>query len=633
MRTSDYNKNGSTVSEVYNLLEDQTDTSNVRRQGNNFILNKPAQNSELKEIKFRKFTPIMKKSLSTLSSQNAEISVRPRFLKSTKVPGTHTYITNFTRDTSGGSDLNIHYGTVTIGNNPSQLAVRITNTKQSAELPLNKGGFDDYIYDLTFTLPTSDVIRRRVGFLSESISLFNQNDHKFEGTSYTVSNTTATRWVSNAYQVLETQSYGTYMILFTWKYYDENRRSNELEGFAQVDIAVYYWQSYEEYMNAYERNNAWQNFERDHPANEGLISIERLDVWGRDQCDNYMRTNTLWATKAYTYKSQMLATDESRCAAFTYANGTKLDIKPSTLKTKLIGSAEEICANINEKLAGYFSNFKPSSTIHIVDPDYQTWTLAQYVDDPLDYGPKSGYTYDASGMKLADYYRWANMILTAREHAELFNPDLVGQFAQVVPQCYFTRLYSKVEKAKTASDTYEHTLANTVFGVHNMVFSCRQFKQEVDPLTNSHCSSECMWLYFEVEVHCDTDIFNISTDRMWHNTYERIRDKQWSDKMACFFDYNQCISTNEDTVRNLIYANYLAHGLDLILRSPIMNNVTNIIFVNETESQVIMKHTQQHSTANCVIVNLSDIEGNTIELNYLKQIYRAILLEIDFIFG
>lgn len=632
MRTSDYNLKGSTVSEVYDLLQTEGDTSLTKYANGSFILSKPSQNSELREIKFRKFTPIMNKSLATLSKQNAEMTITPRFLKSTKTPGTFSYTTHFTRDTNSGADLNLHYGNVTINKGPTNLVARISTTKHSLSLPLNKGGFDDYVYDFTFTLPVENNLKicRRVYLSSESIALFDQNIHAFEGSNTTIINKRMDEWVTGSRNYVEHESYGTFMILFV---YHDNAEDVRPAGFGYVDIAVYFWPSMSEYRDAYENNQAFMQFEQEHPANPNLISIERLDVWGRDQCDNYMRTNTLWATKVYNYKAQMLNIDESRCTAFTYANGTNMAIKPATLKTVLIGNADEICSNINEKLAGYFSNFKPSSTFHVVDSDYNTWVLAQYVDDPINYGVQTGYTYDASGMKISDYYNWANMILTTRQQKELFNPELKGQFAQVVPQCYFTRIYSKIEKSKTPSDTYEHTLLNTVFGVHNMNFCLRQFKNEIDSLTKSNASAECLWMYFDVEIHCDTDIFNISRDRMWHNTYERIRDAQWSDLAACFYGYNQCISTNEDTLTNLIYANYLAHGLDIILKSPLMNNISNTIFVNETESQVIMKHTQQFSTANCINVYITDIEGNNIEIDYLKRIYRSIMLEIDYIFG
>ena len=630
MRTSDYNINGSTVSEVYDLLQPSSDTSLAKHVNGSFILTKPSQNSELKEIKFRRFTPIMKKDLSTLSEQTAEISVTPRFMKSTKAPGKTTWKKETSRDNTGGCALNAKYGEITFPDGKYELALRISGTKLTDDIPLLKGGFDDYIYDFEIQYHPEASVKVRLGFRDDSISIISHRN--FPNTNINMTCAKANRVMGkDAWRyVTPAESYGRFAFLITFKQ-DETLP----QGFVVADFGIYYYDMAHkddeslyilEYMNP-------DDLIKNNPANPFLITPTKVFIWGRDECDNYYVCNTLSAKKTFEYKSCMLALDESRCSAFTYANETLLLIKPSVLKTKLIGTPNEICANINEKLAGYFSNFKPSSSIHITDADFNTWVLTQYVDDPIQYATSSGYNYDATGMKINDYYKWANMILTERESSELHNPDLVGQYAQVVPQCYFTRIYSQIEKAKMPSDTFEHTLANTIFGVHNMTFCCRRFTSTINELTNSNASAECLWLYFDVDIHCDTDIFNISKDRMWHNTYERIKDNAWSNKMSCFINYNQCISTNEDTIRNLIYANYLAHGLDIVLKCPLMNNISNIVFVNETESQVIMKHTQQFSTSNCINVYVTDIDGKTIDIEYLKRIYRSIMLEIDYVYG
>lgn len=602
MRTSDYNLNGSTVSEVYDLLQLSSDTSLTKHANGSFMLSKPSQNSELREIKFRRFTPIMKKNLSTLSQRTADITITPRFLRSNKLVKGREVQTHFRHDKH---DLSPHFE---ITKNPQQPMLYYTLVHYSSEFPNNRGGIEDQAIELHFSLRlgpdrlqnvhiilTFDDIQRtciisQLGSLSENQVLYLEP------------------WASSRHAEYS-ESYGTLHFDFYIKGgYTEGSLINQNRAYLKIMFTPT-----GQTLN-YNFNDS--DADPDCSNHEQYIAPSEVNILTAPpgQTDVSLHSS-FWYTSFETYGNNMLYIDESRTEAFTYANEVNLPIKPATVKTNLIGSVNEICANINEKLAGYFSNFKPSSTIHVVDADYNTYVLSMFEEDPLTQTqPHWTDTIEVPiGLSIEKYYQYYNGIT-----------DPVSTSANVTPKCYFTRVYNT--NSAPSGSTYEQTLSSTVFGVHQVLFNFRKY-------SGSTSSTDCIWMYFDIDIHCDVDIFNISRDRMYHNTLEYIASSSWASSPTCWRSFNQCISTNNDTITNLIYANYLAHGLDIILKSPLMNNISNIIFVNETESQVIMKHTQQFSTANCINVYITDIEGQPIDITYLRHIYRAILLEIDYVFG
>lgn len=592
MRTSDYNLKGSTVSEVYDLLQTEGETSLTKYANGTFTLSKPSQNSELREIKFRKFTPIMNKSLATLTQRTAEMTITPRFLHSSKIEMDTTVSTSFTH---AKHDLSPKF---TLTKSQTKPMLYYTLVHNSSEFPGNRGGIDDQVIKMYFEIPYSDtyVIHRTYALCFSDIqkTCFDRSDYS-GGTNIHEMEQWASSW-----HYEDPSSEGTFIFdFYTNGGYTEGPLTNQRRSF----MRTFFVRNGDSLT--YNINTTGQDPDcSDHPQ---YVAPHDVYIYTAPpgQTD-FSEHSHLWFTSFTRYGNNMLSIDESRTNAFTYANEVKLPIKPATLKTNLIGNASEICANINEKLAGYFSNFKPSSTIHVVDADYNTYVLSMFEDDPLTQTqPHWTDPVDvAVGISIEKYYRYYCM-----------TTDPGSNGVNVTPKCYFTRVYN------TSDDPN-----SVIFGVHQVLFNFRKY-------TRDGASIDCIWMYFDIDIHCDVDIFNISRDRMYHNTLEFIRTNSWASSGTCWRSYNQCISTNNDTITNLIYANYLAHGLDIILKSPLMNNISNTIFVNETESQVIMKHTQQFSTANCINVYITDIEGKNIEIDYLKRIYRSIMLEIDYIFG
>ena len=593
MQTNNYNINGSTVSEVYDLLDD-SDNSLVKINNNSFMLNKPAQNSELREIKFRKFTPIMKKSLSTLTQRQAQLKISPRFLKSRRIEKDRKV--NIDIKNIPPLDMSLIPSWMAI-DHPLQPCIGFQRVNHSvfknSVFHIKATVFDKHGFKYNksiiayFNENQVDMIRRSIGDIDYKMIRYEQ-------------------WASS-YMFFDNESYGTFVIRMI--HYSQPIQGNLL------NVQLYFYNN-DESVPSYDDSRSEPYY--DDP---GFIIIDEFDTWIVDSKDNtkYRKSCHQWTEKVINYNNEMLFVDESKIMPYTYANNTNLPIKSATLQTNLIGSVSEIISNINEKLAGYFSNFKPSSTIHLKDLDTkESYLLSYYLNDPLNESPDMTPDDVKKGLQLQTYYKYYNFI-----------PVTSVNNSAVTPQCYFTRIYSQMSKIDNLSKdsiTYETELMNTIYGVHNMLFQCRNFN-------DSSLYYDCLWMYFDVELHCDVEIFNISVDRMWHNTYEGLSKHTWAAKGTCFESYNQCISTNADTIKNLIYANYLANGLDLVLKTPLMNNISNIVFVNETESQVIMKHTQQFSTANCINVYITDLTGKNVNKEYLKQIYKSVLLEIDFVYN
>ena len=569
------NIDNSVISEVYDLLNGSN--QHILKTNQNYQLLKPSQNSELKEIRFRSFDPIMKKSLSTLTQRSAEISIEPRIFKTTRGQS-HTIINkNYEKFVlSPPIKLSDHstYHTQIL----NYMAYVPEETPDNKKFNKDNQIFiircieeDNIPYDLcnvtyciTFTDTAKAAAIRHFGASTfEYITIQQQNIYDFTAQGHVTSG--GCFWF---YFVHEGTSYSNQFWLEI-HYSSDNTDKHPHMG------------------------KVW------NPDNENKVRFPAYiehHTYINGGSPSWEKQQKLSYSKTFYYDTELLKNyNPQKINLYTYANQTYLPIKSDTVKTNLIGDVNELIDNINEKIAGYCSNFKPSSTMRLIDntnDDLSEWFLTSYIEDP-----KNDLTVD-------QYYNNYNAQNKLRR--------------SVNPTKYFTKFYVKKEN----DDEY-------IFGTTNLLFNFRKYPNPVDPCINY----DMFWVSFNVNIRCDVDIFNVGMDRQYHNNLENVIEKNYLDIKAVKNLENQCISTNNDTVLNLIYANYLAHGLDIVLKSQEISNLTNTVFVNKCVSEVYMKISQQFSTQNYITVYLTDINNNPINEDYLKKLYKSILVEIDFVYN
>lgn len=572
------NMDESVISETYDLLNGSSE--HIHKDGTKYQLQKPSQNSELKEIRFRSFDPIMKKNLSTLSQRSAEISIEPRLMKATK----------------------------------GDAVISVKCTRNQYQPKLTCGIFNEETHNYAilknFLWEDNDI--------REAVPIYFKN-HVFIVTMPYIEGDD----IPPYYQ-------GTkFLLCFGQTAY--NNATAYFAGHANFFIDCYKGYNIydftgkspsEEYGCMYFTFNASEcSFQRDewleihyspnnedHHPHDGKVwnptGPERLRLAFNIQhitSENQVTLNPkigdeLCYDISAHYTTKLLTNyDASKIDIMTYANDTYLPVKSEVLKTNLIGDPKEIITNINEKIAGYCSNFKPSSTMRLIDHNDatpKTWHLTNYEEGPNE---------DWSIERYYDTFSAQNRLRSV-----------------VVPTRNFTKFYVQ------GNDTDGY-----IFGTSHLMFNFRIFGTQTDP----DVPPDIFYLMFIVNIRCDVDIFNVGTDRQYHNNLENIIEHNYLDATALLNKENQCISTNADTELNLTYANYLAHGLDLVLKSPHMANLTNTVFVNKCIAEVYMKVAQQFSTQNSITVYLTDINNKPIDEEYLKKIYKSIIVEIDYLYA
>lgn len=261
-----------------------------------------------------------------------------------------------------------------------------------------------------------------------------------------------------------------------------------------------------------------------------------------------------------------------------YANNYDIAFKDDSYTSELSGNIDQIVNNINEKIAGFSENFKPSGTFCFVSADRET-----------------RYTLSLNG----------NEAITIREYYDFFKDNTIN------PSSAFTTLNYK-------SDNPD--LSDIEFYTSNLMFTL---------LDLTHKNNNIIILTFIVDIYSDIDIINVSTFRQLNNCIEYMLTKP--SNMWC--TPNECISTNTNIYDQLIFADYLINGIDLVLRSPDLPNQSNIVYVNNTEAQIYMKAFQTQSALNFFTVYLTDIRNNPIPMLYLSQLYSSIILNVDFVYA
>lgn len=573
----DNNMQESIISETYDLLNGSSE--HISKDGYNYRLQKPSQNSELKEIRFRSFDPIMKKNLSTLSQRSAEITIEPKIMKATK----GDKITKYNVKYNGGQDA------IVTMNDSGEKHYQIINDMWYVEndvidTQMNKHWFKNNAFIVSLQADEDlPVYYQHTKFLLYfDTQALTGLKRKYQGQVNFFVNCHEGWNIYDFTGHTPNESYGNMWFIFN--------HENKLTGPASW-LEIHYSPTNADHHPHF--GKLW-----DPVGDERLRVAQHVD----HICGTIQFTTTIYTVDTLSYEiSEYYTTkllhdyDTSKLTLFTLANDTYLPIKSQTLKTNLIGTPQEIISNINEKIAGYCSNFKPSSTMRILDKNGETpkeWHLTNYEE-----GPNEDWSIE-------HYY---NTFTGTNRMRSI-----------VTPTRNFTKFY--VEGDETSG---------YIFGTSHLLFNFRVFGTLDDP----DVSPDIFYVMFLVDLHCDVDIFNVGLDRQYHNNLEHVAEAKYLDVKGLMNRKNQCISTNDDTLLNLTYANYLAHGLDIVLKSQHMANLTNTIFVNKYQADVYMKSAQQFSTQNHITVYLTDISNKYIEEDYLKKIYKSIMVEIDYVYA
>lgn len=275
---------------------------------------------------------------------------------------------------------------------------------------------------------------------------------------------------------------------------------------------------------------------------------------------------------------------------YNSANGYDIPFQDDYYYVDFTGNMSEILTNINEKVTAYGSNFKPSGTF-VFSNGTKRYTLAA----------------DTRAVwSIRDYYN--------RYHT-------IGVGDAVNPQFSFASLH------------LENPLANIedyVFYTNNLMFRLINLEDDQDTTT--------IFLTFVINVEIDVDIINVSLFRQLNNMIEYLLVDKGGElaknvtDQRMYSTHNQCVSTNNNLKDNLIFANYLYNGVDLVLRSSDIKNLSQIVCVSRTTPTVYMKSFEVLPTTQHVCVYLTDMKGQPIDEDYLVQLYSCILVEVDYVY-
>lgn len=268
-----------------------------------------------------------------------------------------------------------------------------------------------------------------------------------------------------------------------------------------------------------------------------------------------------------------------------FAENVDVALGKAELKCNFAGNINDILNNINEVISSYCDNIKNRSGtfrfLNIADPSSEIYEL------------KSSQT--GENIAILDYIKEVN--------PENINDDKVGS---VNPELAFVKI-----KYDEAGD--EFYTENVIFRLKSLV-----------------ASSNPMMLIFCAEVNFQPyDFFSVSPFRQFFNCIENLRVNNNS---PYYVTHNDCISTTRNFNDVLIASKYRFEGLDLVLRCPWIKNLTSIVYINTTDSNIRMKGFAVNGNVSTIPVRLTDINNSNIETSYLTDIYSGIFVDVDFIY-
>lgn len=568
------------ISETYDLLtEDDKCTHLKNGDRKKYLLTKPTYNNELKEIRFRSFKPVMRGNVDKLRNQSIKVSIQP-----------HLFMT--TDDTSRSRMKQVVVGSTnfqTIASytiNPDNcrdshaqgiIIDRVTDTSFRLRMPsfynstvIIRGNNISDGAPVTYGIYFEGMNQTNPGFTNCAV-FYRSAEYNFCEERFTASDTNATDSAGNKANLIMTDPYGDAV---------EFKIPNDADRATVIikDIII---------------RNLLSTYTDSFTAMTMHFKNEHLDVTS-SQLTPYLGPHTV--------KDNML---QSKFQLMTRANSHKIEIDKSavTYECLLYDDVDHIIADINEKISGYCSNFKPSSTFHVICENKHFY--------------------------LCDAYD---------EFGERKSTPVKKSISEYIAKFDKARAASAVEAKLSFAKIWKEDAddGNFIFGTSNMLFSLKDFDHLDENAT--------IWLLFTIDLRVEMDIFNVGVHRQIHNCIEHVKfynDKSrdptlsykywWASDAIEFASVNQCIATNSMTKHNLLVAAYLARGMDLCLRSSIMHNLSNIIYTSYTENDPEAKRTQQTGTQNYTEVYITDMQNKPVDDAFLKSIYSAIYVDIDYV--
>ena len=264
---------------------------------------------------------------------------------------------------------------------------------------------------------------------------------------------------------------------------------------------------------------------------------------------------------------------------YNRAYGVNAPVTKSVRKCEFAGDIEGLLDNINETIAGYCDDIKSrNASFRFTNADETVIYDLKYLGNIVD---------------IDTYYR---SVIPANDDENVTNPE------------------RKFVKLKYNSDDEEFLTENVIFNL--------------EKVQGDDSWSELIYLVFITEVNFEPyDVFNVSPFRQYFNCIDYMRSQE-----GYYIKNNDCISTNVNFKDIITANNYRFNGLDLVLRCGLMRNLTSIVYVNETEAQIVMKGFNEQSSTNYVPIQITDLNGNVVDEDYLRDIYSSILVDIDFVF-
>lgn len=259
-----------------------------------------------------------------------------------------------------------------------------------------------------------------------------------------------------------------------------------------------------------------------------------------------------------------------------YAEQVDVALGKSELKCNFAGNISDILNNINEVISSYCDNIKNRSGtfrfLNLGDTQGATYSL----DEPI-----------------IDYVK--------RVNPSNVNDSNVGS---VNPELAFVKI-----KYDEATDE---------FFTENVIFKLNPSLPGMNPQMLIFCAEVNFQPY---------DFFSVSPFRQFFNCIENLRTSG-----TYYVTRNDCISTTRNFDDVLIASRYRFEGLDLVLRCPWIKNLTSIVYINTTDSNIRMKGFAVNGNVSTVPVRLTDINNENIPESYLSDIYSGIFVDVDFIY-
>lgn len=133
-------------------------------------------------------------------------------------------------------------------------------------------------------------------------------------------------------------------------------------------------------------------------------------------------------------------------------------------------------------------------------------------------------------------------------------------------------------------------------------------------------------LTFIIEININPiDIFNTSTFVQLFNATQNLVNS-WA------IINNECITKSANFDDNVKRADFLYNGYTLTLTSPFMKNISQKIYTDYTEANVVYKVIDVLPSTVYFPVSIMNKQNQKIGLDYLNTIYDQIIVEIDYIY-